>query len=122
MTNEQAIFEAVQKFQTAYNRAVAKKRRQIKTLREIGGKSVLIIKDVETHFDSTLLEIQKRHGTRVRHYVSLIADESIKKQVRYKVNMCIRHPEKCDTFKSKEEFYHWCGVDGILTDEVNNPP
>lgn len=122
MTNEQAIFEAVKKFQTAYNRAVNKKLRQIKTLREIGGKSVLIIKDVERNFDDTLLKIQKTNGTSIRHYVALIADESTKKQVRYKINMCIRHPEKCDTFKSKEEFYHWCGVDGILTDEVNNPP
>ena len=122
MTNEEAIFEAIQKFQTAYNRAVNKKLRQIKTLREIGGKSVLIIKDVQTHFDETLLEIQKRHGTSIRHRVSLITDESIKKQVRYKVNMCIRHPEKCDTFKSAKEFYQWCGVDNMLTDIVNNPP
>lgn len=120
---DQTIFQGIQAFQAAYNRAVNKKTRQIRTLREIGGTGAeRLINDVQIKFDENLREIQKKHGASVRHYVSMIEDEAVKKQVRYMANMCIRHPEKCGTFQTAEEFYHWCGVEGMLTDRVNKPP
>lgn len=120
---DQTIFQGIQAFQAAYNRAVNKKTRQIKTLREIGGTGAeRLIKDVQIKFDENLREIQKKHGSSIRHYVSMIEDEAVKKQVRYMANMCIRHPEKCGTFQTADEFYQWCGVEKMLTDIVNKPP
>lgn len=120
---DQTIFRGIQAFQAAYNRAVNKKTRQIKTLREIGSTGAeRLIKDVQIKFDENLREIQKKHGSSIRHYVAMIENEAVKKQVRYKANMCIRHPEKCVTFRTADEFYQWCGVEKMLTDIVNKPP
>ena len=72
-----------------------KKRNQFKVLSEIGGTGAERLKnDVQMRFDDELLEVQKKHGASIRHYVSKIEDEAIKKQVRYLANMCIRHPEQ----------------------------
>lgn len=126
---DQTIFQGIQAFQAAYNRAVNKKLRQIKVLHEIGGSGAeRLIRDVKGRFDDDLLVIQKKHGASIRHYVSLIEDETLKKKIRYKVNLCIRHPEKCDTFKTADDFYRWCGADSkffyekSLTKKVNKPP
>lgn len=126
---KQNIFQGIQAFQAAYSRGVCKKTRQIKTLREIGGTGAeRLINDVQIKFDENLREMQKKHGASVRRYVSMIENEGTKKQMRYKVNMCIRHPEKCGTFKTADEFYQWCGVDSkffydnSLTEKVNKPP
>lgn len=120
---DQTIFRGIQAFQAAYNRAANKKTRQIKTLREIGGTGAeRLINDVQIKFDENLREMQKKHGASVRHYISMLENEGTKKQMRYKVNMCIRHPEKCVTFKTADEFYQWCGIEKILTDKVNEPP
>lgn len=102
---DQTIFQGIQAFQAAYNRAVNKKLRQIKVLHEIGGSGAeRLIRDVKARFDDELLVIQKKHGA------------------------SIRHPEKCDTFKTADDFYRWCGVDSkffyekSLTKKVNKPP
>lgn len=120
---EQNIFQGIQAFQAAYNRVLNKKQRQVRTLREIGGTGAeRLINDVQIKFDENLREMQKKHGASVRHHVSMLEDEAVKKQVRYMANMCIRHPEKCVTFKTADEFYQWCGIEKILTDKVNEPP
>lgn len=123
MSVEQKIFQAIEKYQVAYNRVLNKKQRQVRTLREIGGTGAeRLINDVQIKFDENLREMQKKHGSSIRHYVAMIENEAVKKQVRYKANMCIRHPEKCVTFKTADEFYQWCGVEKTLTDIVNKPP
>ena len=129
MSVEQNIFQGIQDFQAEYNKAVNKKLRQIKCLHEIGGSGAeRLIRDVKARYDDELLVIQKKRGASIRHYVAMIEDETVKKKIRYKANMCIRHPEKCDTFKTADEFYRWCGVDSkifyekSLTKKVNKPP
>ena len=129
MSAEKNIFQGIKKFQNEYKQAVNKKQRQVRTLREIGGRGAeQLIQDIQIRFNDTIHEMQKRHGASVRHYVSMIEDETVKKKVRYKVNLCIRCPEKCGTFETAQEFYQWCGVGDIfflsyiLTDEVNKPP
>ena len=113
MNTWQMIFKAIQDFQSEYNKVVNKKLRQIKCLHEIGGSGAeRLIRDVKARFDDELLVIQKKRGASIRHYVAMIENEAVKKQVRYKANMCIRHPEKCGTFKTADEFYQWCGVRG----------
>lgn len=101
-----------------------KKRNQFKVLSEIGGTGAERLKnDLQLRFDDELLEVQKKHGSSIRHYVSKIEDEAIKKAVRYRANMCIRHPEQYyqEPDAIIEEIRKIFSSDK-LTDTVNKPP
>ena len=124
MSIEQNIYQAIQKYMQVYCRMEKKKRNQFKVLSEIGGTGAERLKnDVQLRFDDELLEVQKRHGSSIRHYVSKIEDEAIKKQVRYLANMCIRHPEQYyqEPDAICEEIRKIFSPD-TLTDTVNKPP
>ena len=121
---EQNIYQAIQKYMQVYCRMEKKKRNQFKVLNQIGGKGAERLKNhVQLRFDDELLEVQKKHGSSIRHYVSKIEDESIKKAVRYRVNMCIRHPEQyyLEPDAICEEIRKIFSSDE-LTDKVNKPP
>lgn len=124
MSIEQNIYQAIQKYMKVYCRMEKKKRNQFKVLSEIGGTGAERLKnDVQLRFDDELLEVQKRHGSSIRHYVSKIEDEAIKKQVRYLANMCIRHPEQY--FQKPDEIIEEIRKifsPDVLTNIVNKAP
>lgn len=124
MSIEQDIIVAIQKYMKTYCKMEKKMRNQFKVLSEIGGTGAERLKnDVQLRFDDELLEVQKRHGSSIRHYVSKIEDEAIKKQVRYLANMCIRHPEQYyqEPDAICEEIRKIFSPD-VLTNTVNKPP
>ena len=117
MTIEQGLFEKIQAYQAEYYKDLKKKQRQIKTLHEINSKGAArVIGDIERQFDERWTEKRKYHSARIRDVVSRITDQDRKKRVQYKVNLCIRCPEKVPTFETAQEFFQWCGVD------VSEPP
>ena len=121
---EQDVYVSIRKYMQVYCRMEKKKRNQFKVLSEIGGTGAERLKnDLQLRFDDELLEVQKKHGSSIRHYVSKIEDEAIKKQVRYLANMCIRHPEQYyqEPDAICEEIRKIFSSDE-LTDEVNKPP
>lgn len=127
MTIEQNIYHALQKYMQAYRRIEKKKKRQIEVLNEIGANkgAERLKKTVHTNFDDALRAIQRKHGASIRHYISKIENENIKKQVRYLANMVLRHPER---YTTEKEFTGLCDEirkifsPGLLTDAVNKPP
>lgn len=117
MTIEQSIFEGLQTYQAEYCKDLKKKQRQIETLKEIESAGVTrVIDDVGRQFDERWTEKRKYHSARIRDVVSRITDQDKKKRVQYKVNLCIRCPEKTPIFATAQEFFEWCGVD------VSEPP
>ena len=127
MTIEQNFYQALKKYMQAYRRIEKKKKRQIEVLNEIGANkgAERLKKTVHTNFDDALREIQRKNGASIRHYTSKIQDETSRSQVRYLVNMVIRHPEK---YSTEKEFTGLCDEIGKifsseeLTNSVNKPP
>ena len=127
MTIEQNFYQALKKYMQAYRRIEKKKKRQIEVLNEIGANkgAERLKKTVHTNFDDALREIQRKNGASIRHYTSKIQDETSRSQVRYLVNMVIRHPEK---YSTEKEFTGLCDEIGKifsseeLTHSVNKPP
>lgn len=121
---EQDVYVSIRKYMQVYCRMEKKKRNQFKVLSEIGGTGAERLKnDLQLRFDDELLDVQKKHGSSIRHYVSKIEDEAIKKQVRYLANMCIRHPEQYyqEPDAICEEIRKIFSPD-VLTNTVNKPP
>ena len=123
---EQSIYQGLRRYMQAYRRIDKKKKRQLEVLNEIGGKGAeRLKKTVHTDFDDALRGIQRKNGATVRHYTSKIQDETSRSQVRYLVNMVIRHPEK---YSTEKEFTGLCDEIGKifsseeLTYSVNKPP
>ena len=114
---DKGSFEIIHAYQAEYFKDLRKKQRQIKTLQEIDSKyTARVIDDIERQFDERWTEKRKYHSARIRDVVSRITDQDRKKRVQYKVNMCIRCPEKTPIFETAQEFFEWCGVD------VSEPP
>ena len=109
MTIEQGLFEKIQAYQAEYYKDLRKKQRQIKTLQEIDSKyTARVIDDIERQFDERWME--KRKHVRTCDIARKIKDQDKRKKVQYKVNLCIRCPEKAPVFKTADEFFRWCGV------------
>jgi len=112
---DKGSFEIIHAYQAEYFKDLRKKQRQIKTLQEIDSKyTARVIDDIERQFDERWME--KRKHVRTRDIARKIKDQDKRKKVQYKVNLCIRCPEKAPEFKTAQEFFEWCGVD------VSEPP